>query len=406
MMARPLSEWVASVPPDADPITVSDVLVPNDGNEREDARTLRRFSQGWRRVAIEVLLPPDGVHATVLGLVSGNGLRRVMEVDDFGRPLFVSPSGARKIAELEEHWPDVPSDKDVLADLGRESPQLRSMLVSRLVTDAAVPPPWIFWLLPWDLVDAMAGSVLRGLAGEHMDPAQPLRHYFIVTGCRFSAALEQVHAGLAYKDSEALRVGSQDFCERLVHADIERIPPTSRVALADVTDALLRYDPSLKKIAPRLKVLLRPSDGENGVPAAWRFAGTRARFFDDIEAFLADAHESGDLVGSLAVKFESGVLGHSSGSYEIKFELRNRVGLGAVLRATVGHEQLHVTLKYVDDGASELDITVSVIRPDGGVVAEPLVPSANDAATLIANIQWSHTDVPETIWLSVGSSEQ
>jgi hypothetical protein len=218
----------------------------------------------------------------------------------------------------------------------------------------------------------------------------------IHAGIWASVFYDQIGKAIAFVDGDvldqlsALSLG-ETYCE-LPDGGDQRVRVEALVALAhELSSAVLN------------SLLEEDEDEEDDPSPAWQFVGTKAGFFADLESFLAEAREAGVLVGSLAVHVESGIMGgRSSGSYEIEFELRSRVGLGAVLRATVGHGQLHVTLEYVDDGASRHVSVACVVRPDGGVNTEPLVPSPTDATTLKASLQWSHAEVPETIWLAVG----
>jgi hypothetical protein len=244
-----LAEWVATLPWGPAPAELPRVLVPNDGDERADARALPRFSSGdWRREAVEVLLP-GGRPASALGLVDHERRQRVIELDDFSQPLLVSPGGANAIAELERTWPDVELSATSVAEIRGESEQLRWAIVDRLTTESAAPAPQVFELLPWELVDEMAAAVTRAAAGEPLAPVRPLRHYFVVTGTRFSAALEQVRAGLEYHDSAMVSEGSRALCFHLCNARPERVPGTTRALLAGTVSALASRDPSLASLA-------------------------------------------------------------------------------------------------------------------------------------------------------------
>jgi hypothetical protein len=255
---RPLSDWVASVPWGPGPVELPRVLVPNDGDERRDARDLARFASDlWRRTAVQVR-SPHGEVATALGLEAEQGHQRVIELDDFGRPLLlVSAESVGSISALEQAWPQGPFPEWVAENLGGESAHLRWTLVARLAGETPTPSAKLFWLLPWGLVDELAIAVATAAAGGPLATTQPLRHYFAVTGSRFSAALEHLQVGLRRGDPAVVAEAAVAFCQRLVEVPAERIPSRTRQLLAEVSDALARRDLSLNGLATAAQRHLR-----------------------------------------------------------------------------------------------------------------------------------------------------
>jgi hypothetical protein len=191
-------------------------------------------------------------------LETEQGHQRVIELDDFGRPvLLVSAESVGPINALEEAWPQGPFPEWVAERLGGESAHLRWTLVARLAGGTPTPAAELFWLLPWVLVDELARAVATAAAGGPLAATQPLRHYFAVTGSRFSAALEHLEVGLRRGDPAIVAEAAVAFCQRLVEVPAERIPSRTRQLLAEVSDALARRDPSLNGLATAAQRHLR-----------------------------------------------------------------------------------------------------------------------------------------------------
>jgi hypothetical protein len=119
---RPLSDWIARVRAAA-PGQPAVLGAVNDGSERTDARTMRRFGeQAWTRTGVIVMW--QGAPCRALALRAADGTT-VVELDDFGGPVRVSEAGAGLVARLETAWAALPADPATVAALRAESPALR-----------------------------------------------------------------------------------------------------------------------------------------------------------------------------------------------------------------------------------------------------------------------------------------
>ena len=266
--SRPLSEWVARISWEADPAPLPRVLVPNDGDDREDARGFACFASSiWRRVAIDVRLP-DGPKAVVLGLANDERQQRVIELDDFGRPFLVSRRGVEMIGQLERAWPTGPFPEAIRDVLGGESVQLRWALVARLAAESAAPAPWLFSLLPWERVNELARAITKAAKGARLAPTRPLRHYFMVTGSRFSVTLEQLRDALADERFDVVDKAHTALRNQLEDIDVERLPGDTRYVLAEMLAALEQAT------VPRLSFRVRAAALLGAATAGIRAIGT------------------------------------------------------------------------------------------------------------------------------------
>src|SRR5262249_37532659 len=148
----PLSAWIAHITPGTGKLGRV-----NDGDDRSDAREMDYFSDKWRR--IEVPLSED---TSALGLTHSDGAA-VVELDDFGAPINISPSALTVIDRIEQHWPMIDNaladQFEVLAD---EPLPLRYWLLTRLDAEGN-PPDKIFAILPWDRLDRAVDAITTGL---------------------------------------------------------------------------------------------------------------------------------------------------------------------------------------------------------------------------------------------------
>ena len=78
-------------------------------------------------------------------------------------------------------------------------------MVARLAAEGH-PPPALFRILPWELVDRLADQVTAMLGGAAPLQVIALRHWFTPVGSRFTAALEQLDEGLRDQDPAIIRV--------------------------------------------------------------------------------------------------------------------------------------------------------------------------------------------------------
>jgi hypothetical protein len=250
---RPLCEWTTEVPAGPDGVAVWDPwAAPNGGDRWSDARQLPLFDDEWRRVLVRVRTPA-GEHS-VLGLARGK--RVVLELDGTAAPIPISDEALTLIDRFERAWPDVRAlegDREVLAD---EPPVIRHALLSRLSVESSSVRPDLFHLLPWDSVTAIAEELTVALgepaAGRAGAPSRHrLRHWFTPTGSRFSAALDQLNAGVADGSPALIREAGTALCARLLEADLERFPRPSRAALAALVRRIAERDPLLADTAAR-----------------------------------------------------------------------------------------------------------------------------------------------------------
>lgn len=260
---RPLSIWTATVPASATgtPAWPRGAVV-NDGDERADARRLRKFAQGWRRRGV-----PLDQGGQALGLVHRGTGETVVELDELAMPIAVTEAGLRVITRLEEGWPDAtPSaaDTEVLA---RERIEVRRLLLARLA-DEGRPPGELFHILPWDHVTRLADDLNALMHGGAPSQVIRLRHWFRPVGPRFTASLEQLDEGIRDNDRGLIRVAATSLCTRLTDLDPARLPADTRASLATLVDALTRENRFLGYTAAEVTGSLR-GEGRS-VPAAPR----------------------------------------------------------------------------------------------------------------------------------------
>jgi hypothetical protein len=276
MMHRPLSAWVVAVELSADGTARwSPSADVNYGDERADARALPEFSDGWRRQAV----PLDEGYL-VLALVRDGAGEAVVEVDNRARPVRVSAAAAVMISFLEDAWPYAALSEDDLAILAREDTMVRYLVADRL-EDEGDPPPELFHVLPWGLVERLAGQVAETLDGAPPPPEIiELGHWFNPVGSRFTAALEQLDEGLRSQEPALARVAATALCSRLLAVPAARLPEPTRAALARLAGRLDRVDPFLRFSARRAAARLAPG-GETGDVRALRLDAQLAAAADD-----------------------------------------------------------------------------------------------------------------------------
>lgn len=254
---RPLSTWVARVSP-------SGLLGPvNDGRERADARTFSWFESDWTRARLPAARAGRAAQ-TALALVEDGTGAVVAELDNYGRPLPVSGAGLAVIAAVERQWPSVDGGAGWTA-LAAESLQLRHLLLRRLVTESAAPPPaGLFHILDWHLVADLAVQLTRRTAGENPDgPRIALRHWFAPAVRGLTAGLEQLDAGHRAGRPDARHQGTQGLLAALETADVLRIPEPTRFALADLLAAIADAQPMYASAArARSRALTGLPDGD------------------------------------------------------------------------------------------------------------------------------------------------
>jgi len=276
MVHKPLSAWVVAVELSADGTARwSPSADVNYGDERADARTLPEFSDGWRRQAV-----PLDLGYLALALVRDGAGEAVVEVDNRARPVRVSAAAAALISSLEDAWPDAALSGGDLAVLAREDTVVRYLVAGRLENEGD-PPPELFHVLPWNLVERLAGQVADALDGVPLPPdITELGHWFSPVGSRFTAALEQLDEGLRSQEPALARVAATALCSRLLQVPAARLPELTRVALSRLARSLDRMDPFLRFSARRVAARLALG-GETGEVRALRLDAQLAAAADD-----------------------------------------------------------------------------------------------------------------------------
>jgi hypothetical protein len=255
---RPLSDWVTDVVLDLDGVARRDPwAIPNGGDERADARKMERFARSsWQRRRVQL---PDGVGA--LGLIDAETGEAVVELDQVATPIPVTDQGLALIEMFEEAWPDVRVSADDLRVLRGESIPVRYHLLDRLASEGR-PSAELFHVLPWPMVERLAGEIVAALDGKGPASTVAVYHWFVPTGSRFTGALEQLNEGLRTGQIELVRAASTGLCLQLLSLDISRVPAASRNALRALVERLPRRDPFLlhaaQRAADRLKGAGRP----------------------------------------------------------------------------------------------------------------------------------------------------
>jgi hypothetical protein len=264
MPHRPLSAWIGAAELSAD--GTARLRYPpevNHGDERADARILPEFADGWQRRAItlDAGFPALGLARPVPGPGAGEA---VIELDNYARPVRVSQAAAEVISRAEDAWPDGPLSGADLAVLAGEDKTVGYLLADRLAAEGN-PPPELFHVLPWGLVDELAGQVTAVLGGAAPPAAVvELGHWFGPAGSRFTAALEQLDEGLRDADPALSRVAATALCSRLLAIDPARLPEPTRLVLAGLAGRLNEADPYLAFTARRAAARLRPGAGLAG----------------------------------------------------------------------------------------------------------------------------------------------
>ncbi|MBA2890708.1 hypothetical protein [Nonomuraea soli] len=222
----------------------------NDGDERADARHLPYFAHGWRHDRA------DGA----LVLVHERTGTTLVEVDETATPIRITREGVRVLRRLEDMWPHAPWDAESISVLAGEERPLRYLLLARLVAEGD-PPPHLFHVLPWELVTRLAGQIRATLRGPASVPDTLLRHWFAPAGSRFTAALDQLAAGLRFGDAIAARVGATALCGRISELEAARVPSSTREAMSLLLRDLPGRDPLLTPFASRgARKLMESSD--------------------------------------------------------------------------------------------------------------------------------------------------
>ncbi|MET9450164.1 hypothetical protein [Streptomyces cinerochromogenes] len=255
---RPLSDWIARVR-----TTGPELGAVNDGSERTDARTMRRFTeQAWTRTSAVVTWQGEACRALALRAPDGT---TVVELDDFGGPVPVSEAGAALVARLESAWDSLPADPATVAVLRAESPALRYFLLHRVARETHAPPE-LFHCLPWERVTATADSaaaLLRAEAGEAgtgavPPPAGGLRHWFAPAAAPLAGPLQVLEAGLrSGRPGPWFGREAAHLLSGVLAAETARLPRTARHALAGLADALAAADRALHHSASLAATRLR-----------------------------------------------------------------------------------------------------------------------------------------------------
>ncbi|MCK2218370.1 hypothetical protein MF672_031935 [Actinomadura sp. ATCC 31491] len=260
MTHRPLSNWVVAVRGSGEGAARWDPSAGvNDGDERADARHSRKFSTGWERSRVDL-----GLGYGALGLVQRETGRTVVEVSEASKPIAITEAGLAIVEHIERHWPEAELNPRELEVISAEDATLRHLLLSRLA-DEGQPRAELFHTLPWHLVTRLADQVIAAVRGSSSPPDVRLRHWFVPVGSRFTAALDQLAAGLRAADPIVVRMGGTSLCARLLTVDVARMPRSTRRVLAQLLDELTVRNPFLAYWSARAAARLA---GEAGPSAA------------------------------------------------------------------------------------------------------------------------------------------
>jgi hypothetical protein len=191
------------------------------------------FNGEWRRVAV-----PLNADISALGLTHSNGAT-VVELDDFGVPISISPTALAVIDRVEQHWPVIDSaladQFDVLAD---EPLPLRYWLLTRLDAEGN-PPDSTFAILPWDQLDRAVDAVAAGLEPDgEIGELVELRHWLTPAVHGLTGPLEQLDHGLRTGDDRIARIGATELLTKLRNVPVSRIPARSKARLAHLVARL------------------------------------------------------------------------------------------------------------------------------------------------------------------------
>ncbi|GAA1883239.1 hypothetical protein [Actinomadura bangladeshensis] len=242
---RPLSEWVAEVVLNRDGTGSWDPWAePNRGRRDSDARGEPRFRDGWQRRRI--LLDASGDRVGALCLIRGGTAPEVVaELTDAGVPVPVGEAAIAVVERLEEAWPDVRPEPDDLRVLAGESAALRWSLVERLRQEGD-PAAEVFHVLPWELVERLAGDLCGAIDAGGGASAEVLAHWFAPTGSAFSDAMDELNLWLRDHGTPGLADhGGIALCEELAGADLALFPARTLRALAALTRRLTAADPAM-----------------------------------------------------------------------------------------------------------------------------------------------------------------
>lgn len=228
---RPLSAWISYLDGSAlEPV--------NDGDDRSDARSFTCFDEGWARTSA----PWGQSHALALS----DGTSIVVELDNFGRPIPVTPAIAAAVERVEQNWPHFQTDA---RDFAEASFSLRYWLLQRLAEEGA-PSDEAFSVLPWELLDRAVASLLitldnPGELGELVE----MRHWLTPAVCGLTGPLEQLDHGLRTNDERVARLGAAGLLNNLRHLPLSRIPTASLGHLTALVQRLGTADPWLQHAA-------------------------------------------------------------------------------------------------------------------------------------------------------------
>jgi hypothetical protein len=243
---RPLSAWIAHLSP------ANGQLGPvNDGDHRCDARTMDYFIDGWHRVAV-----PWGTHSHALGLARDDGTT-VVELNDFGAPIAVSPLALEVVDYVERNWPMIDGAvADRFPSLAGESLSIRYWLLERLDAEGD-PPDEIFAILPWDLLDRAVEAVSAGLKpGGELGELVEIRHWLTPAVRGVTGPLEQLDHGLRNGEGVTARLGASTLLANLRDIPVSRIPERFRAGLSRLVTTLAGVDPLYRHTSRVVAALL------------------------------------------------------------------------------------------------------------------------------------------------------
>jgi len=242
---RPLSRYIRLVNSEA-----GLSLDINFGAEDADARQLPTFSSGWTRTAIPVE-DKLGSPTSALGLHSERFA--VVEVDSFGIPIEATPQAVQVVNALEENWPPKHFDTTTAATLSNQSGYLTAALINR-IGEKDDADSTVYHILPWHLVESLARSIASGMpadtAASKATLPPRLGPWFTSAVSGLVGSLEQMAEASTRGEAEIMRSGTTSLMNALRGGDIARIPPATRVALAQLVATIAGSDVVFEQSAP------------------------------------------------------------------------------------------------------------------------------------------------------------
>lgn len=411
-MHRPLSDWVTR-------LTERGFGPINDGIEKSDARALRTFDDNWER-ATTVVADREGVQHRVLALQKPETGSQVVELDDHGRPLIVTESGASAIRRIEQLWPVTSISLEDFEVLRAESREIRYFLLLRLSQEGD-PEDGLFHLLPWDTVETAARAISDLLRGGKVPDDLDLSHWVTPAISGISGSLGQIYEGLIDERTDLVRTGSTSLCDSLRIGPLGRIPRRTSEQFVPLVEQLSGRNPFLRHVAAVVKsrimaepVLHFAADFAPELPKAASEGSNRAHVerFDDgspltvevrvtaagrilvsIEYAVARSAERSDTLAIYGVMFQPVIVSSEEETAHFWVPLRERDrGASGVIELRAPRSSFRVEVDQAPVGLTEVanledaQISASILAagPEAWTAAVTLLPPGHPIASAVA----------------------